>query len=394
MPQNKRARPSRKSIVERLLRAFGTGSRVRRLLGVGAVVHRCVTPLRKHLLKTLSSPFLRPLLSAIPVVLCAAILTFILVRLLPGDPAAHLLSGMAATPQGLATMRHQLGLDVSIPKQLLRYLLALAQGNWGVSFVTGEPVRAALLQRLPATLELTLCALVLTLLLAVPLGSAAALYPGRWPDRLCLLITSAGASLPSFFIGLGLIYVLYFRLGWVPEPIGRLNALTLPPVSHTGFLLIDTLWWRQDGDGPSWRDALAHLVLPAITLAIFGIAPLARATRSGLLTTLDSDPVRTARTLGLPSRTIFRAYALAPALPTLLTSIGMVASYMLGASVAVEKVFAWPGMGTYALDALANADYAPLQGFVLCIAIVFTLLNLSIDLLLLALDPRARTRLR
>jgi len=377
----KRAHSSRRSAGERVLRVFGTGFTVGMVLGIGVVVRRCLISL------------LISLLSAIPVVLCAAILTFVLVRLLPGDPAAHLLSGMAATPQGLATMRHQLGLDVSIPEQLLRYLLALAQGNWGASFVTGEPVRAALLQRLPATLELTFCGLVLTLLLAIPLGSAAALYPGRWPDRLCLLITSAGASLPSFFIGVALIYVLYFRLGWVPEPIGRLNALLLPPVSHTGFLLIDTLW-GHDGDGASWRDALAHIVLPAITLAIFGIAPLARATRSGLLSTLDSDPVRTAQSLGLPSRTIFCAYALAPAVPSLLTSVGMVASYMLGASVAVEKVFAWPGMGSYALDALANADYAPLQGFILCIAIVFTLLNLSIDLLLLVLDPRARTRLR
>ena len=369
----KRAHSSRKSAGGRVLGAIGLRDNpiAQSVDGiVGAILRRC--------------------LSALPVVAFAAVLTFVLVRLLPGDPAAHLLSGMAATPQGLATMRHQLGLDVSMPKQLLRYLLALAHGNWGVSFVTGEPVLEALRQRLPATLELTVCGLILTLLLAIPLGAAAACYPGRWPDRLCLAITSAGASLPSFFIGLVLIYVFYFRLGWVAEPIGRLNALGTTPVSHTGFLLIDTLWNR---DGAGWRDALAHILLPALTLAIFGIAPLARATRSGLLTTLESDPVRTARSLGLPFRTIFRAYAFAPAVPALLTSIGMITSYMLGASVAVEKVFAWPGMGSYALDALANADYAPLQGFILCIAIVFTLLNLAIDLLLLAVDPRARTRL-
>lgn len=372
MDRIKRAHASPRSAAGRMLAFFGTGLPVVALVAVliVTVLRRCA--------------------SAVPIILCAAILTFVLVRLLPGDPAAHLLTGMAATPQGLAAMRHQLGLDVSLPEQLLRYLLALAHGNWGASFVTGEPVRAALLQRLPATLELTFCGMVLTLLLAIPLGTVAALYPGRWPDRFCLAVTSAGASLPSFFIGLGLIYVFYFRLGWMAEPIGRLNALRLTPVSHTGFLLIDTLW---DHDAPSWHDALAHIVLPALTLAVFGMAPLARATRSALLTTLDSDPVRTAKTLGLPYRTVFRAYVLAPAVPTLLTSIGMITSYMLGAGVAVEKVFAWPGIGSYALDALASADYAPLQGFILCIAIVFTLLNLAIDLLVLALDPRTRTRL-
>ena len=334
---------------------------------------------------------LRRCLKAIPIMFCAAVLTFVIVRLLPGDPAAQLVSGMAATPQGLNTMRHQLGVDISIPQQLMRYLLALVQGNWGRSFVTGEPVRTALMQRLPATLELTLCAVVLTVLSGIPLGATAALYPGRWPDRFCLFVTSASASLPSFFIGLGLIYVFYFRLGWAPEPIGRLNALLVAPPIHTGFLLIDAL---RDHDGASWRDALAHLALPACTLTAFGIAPLARTTRSALLASLDSDAVRTAKSLGLPFRTVFLSYALAPAAPALVISMGMIASYMVGASVAVEKVFAWPGMGSYALDALASADYAPLQGFILSVAIIFTVLNLLIDLCLMALDPRVRLRNR
>lgn len=329
----------------------------------------------------------RLLFRALPVMLFAVVFTFVLVRCLPGDPAAQLVSGMAATSTGIADLRHRLGLDVSMFVQLRTYLTALLHGDWGTSFVTGEPVWSALTARLPATLELTIGGFILALLIALPLGTAAALRPGRWPDRVCRAFCSTGASLPSFFVGLALIYLFYFRLGWAPEPSGRLDPFISAPPVHTGFLLIDS---ALAADGVAWCDALRRLVLPTVTMALFGAAPLARITRSTLLDTLASDPVRTARSLGLPPRKILWLYAFAPAAPAIVTSAGMILSYMLGANVAVEKVFAWPGIGSYALDALAASDYAPLQGFILCITLLFTVLNLAVDLLVVALDPRAR----
>lgn len=331
----------------------------------------------------------RRLFAALPIIVSAAIFTFVLARLLPGDPAAHLASGMAATPQAIAAMRHTMGLDASIPGQLGAYLWGLLQGDWGQSFVTGEPVLHALRMRLPATLELTLTGFALAALLGVPLGMSAACHVGRWPDYLCRVLTSLFGSLPSFVVGLLLIYLFYFRLGWAPEPTGRIDALSLwmPDASHSGFFLIDAL----SGPPGTWRDVVRHLVLPALTMAAFGLAPIARITRSAMLDALASDPVRTARSLGLPAHTVLFHYALRLSAPAILTTLGMVFSYMLGANVAVEKVFAWPGIGSYAMDALTAADYAPLQGFVLCIAIVFALLNACVDVLLAWLDPRART---
>ncbi|MGI4862192.1 MAG: ABC transporter permease [Janthinobacterium lividum] len=338
---------------------------------------------------TLPMVLLRRAAGALPVVAGAAVFTFFLARLLPGDPAAHLASGLGATPEGLAALRHRLGLDVNLPLQFWRYLRALLQGDWGQSFMTGEAVRDSLLARLPASLELTFCGFAVSLCAGVTLGTAAALRPGRWPDHLCRLVGSIGGSLPSFFIALLLIYIFYFRLGWAPEPTGRLDPLLLAPPVRTGFLLIDA---ALAGDAHAWTDAARRLLLPAGTMALFGLAPIARITRSALLDALGGDAVRTVRSLGLPQHVVLRDYALAQAAPAIVTTLGMVFSYMLGANVAVEKVFAWPGIGSYALDALAASDYAPLQGFILCVALVFVVLNLLVDLLVAWLDPRARQR--
>lgn len=327
------------------------------------------------------------MLAMATVVFAAVIFTFVLARLLPGDPAAHLAVGVEATPEGLAALRRRLGLDVGIGTQLWRYLCGILTGDWGYSFSTGEPVFSALRERVPATLELTACGFLLSLAIGMPLGLAAALHPRRWPDTLCRVLTSAAGSVPSFFVALALIYVFYVHLGWAPEPVGRLDPLLTAPPVHTGFLLIDA---ALVGDWPGWRDAAQRLMLPALTMAIFAGAPLARIVRSAMLGALASDPVRTARSLGLPRSTVLIHYALAQALPAIVTAIGMILSFLLGANVAVEKVFAWPGIGTYALDALGAADYAPLQGFILCVAVLFAVLNLTIDVIVGMLDPRTR----
>ncbi|MFT4266863.1 MAG: ABC transporter permease [Xenophilus sp.] len=330
-------------------------------------------------------PILRRLLATLPILFGAAVFTFVLTRVLPGDAAAFLASGQAS-PQEIAALRTQLGLDQPLHVQLLDYLARLARGDWGQSFTTGQPVAADLLQRLPASLELSLFAFALALAIGLPLGLAAALRPGRWPDQLCRAVCTAGSCAPTFVVGLLLIYALYFRLGWAAEPVGRLDTLLAPPPVATGFLLIDAALAR---DGAAWRSALAHLLLPGLSMALFSVAPLARVTRSAMLSVLGSDFMRTANALGLPRAQVVLAYGLRNALLPVLTTLGLVFSYMLGANVVIEKLFAWPGIGSYALDALMNADHAPVQGFVLLVAVVFSLVNLGVDLLGQWADPRA-----
>lgn len=325
-------------------------------------------------------------LQAVPVLLGAALFTFVLTRVLPGDPAAFLASGPGAGPEAVEAIRHQLGLDRPLHEQLVRYLLDLARGDWGQSFTTGQPVLSDLLQRLPASLELTLLAFALTLLMGLSLGTAAALRPGSWRDHLCRACCSVGSCLPAFVGGLCLIQLFYAQLGWAPEPIGRFDMVLTPPPTRTGFLLIDTL---LVGDLAGWRVAAGHLLLPALAMALFSLAPLARVTRASLLAVLGSEPLRTATALGLPRRQIVQ-YALHNALLPILTTLGLVFSYMLGANVVVEKLFAWPGIGSYALDALMAADHAPVQGFVLLVAALFVAVNLGIDLLYGMVDPRTR----
>lgn len=325
-------------------------------------------------------------LAAVPVLFGAAVFTFLLTRVLPGDPAAFLASGPQAGPEEIAALRHQLGLDRSLPDQLWHYLGALARGDWGQSFLTGQPVLVDLVQRLPASVELASAGLLLAVLAGLPLGAAAALRPGSAIDHACRAVCTAGSCMPPFVTGLVLIAVFYVGLGWAAEPVGRLG-FAAPPPTHTGLLLVDA---AIAGDWEAWRSALARLVLPATSLALFSLAPLARIARASLLAVLSSDYLRTARALALPAPVLLGGYAFRNALLPVLNTLGLVFSYMLGASVVVEKLFAWPGIGSYAMDALLAADHAPVQGFVLSVAAVFVLVNLAVDLLAAALDPRAR----
>jgi ABC-type dipeptide/oligopeptide/nickel transport system permease component len=325
------------------------------------------------------------MLAALPVLAGAVVFTFLLTHVLPGDPAAFLASGPSAGPEEIAQIRARMGLDQPLPVQLWHYLAALAQGDWGQSHTTGQPVWTDLRQRLPATLELTFVAFTLTLAVALPLGAAAALRPRSIWDRACTLLTVGGSCMPTFVIALLLVYVFYFLLGWAPEPTGRIDAMLAPPPAVTGFLLVDSL---LAGRADAFASAAGRLLLPAVAMALFSLAPLARLMRASLLGVLRSDPVRTARALGLPRRAVL-ASALHLALLPVVTGAGMVFSYMLSANVVIEKVFAWPGIGSYALDALLASDHAPLQGFVLLVALLFVGVNLGVDLLHGRIDPRA-----
>lgn len=327
----------------------------------------------------------RRLLATLAVLVGAVTCVFVVMRLLPADPAAFLASGPGMGPDEIAALRVKLGLDHDVATQFVIYAGQLMRGDLGRAFTTGDTVANDLLHRLPASLELAFGGLILAAVIGVPLGIAAAARQGSAVDHLCRALSVVGGALPSFVTGLVLIYVFYFRLGWAPEPTGQLDAMQAAPHAVTGFLLLDC---ALTGDGAAFASAAGRLVLPCATMALFALAPLARITRASMLGVLSSDYVRSARALGLPPRTVLLRYALGNALLPVVTTLGLVFSYMLGANVVVEKVFAWPGIGAYALDALQAADYAAVQGFVLVVATIFAAVNLLVDMLCGLIDPR------
>ena len=328
----------------------------------------------------------RRMLLVIPNLIGVIIVTFLLTRALPGDPAAYF-AGPAATKDAIEQVRKQLGLDKPLVLQFGDYVGDLAKGNLGTSLTTGQPVLTELRNRLPASAELTLFGLILSMAIAIPLGILAAVKQGSWIDHTCRVVATAGVSLPVFFTGLLLVYVFYFKLGWSPAPLGRLDVFNSPPPSITGFYLIDSL---VTGQFETFRAAFSQLLLPGMTLCIFSLAPIARMTRASMLAVLASEFVRTARASGLDSRTVIITYAFRNAMLPVVTTLGMVFSFLLGANVLVEKVFAWPGIGSYAIEALISSDFAPVQGFVLTMAILYVALNLIIDILYGVIDPRVR----
>ena len=329
---------------------------------------------------------LKRMMMAVPSLIGVVIVTFLLTRALPGDPAAYF-AGPAATTEAIQQIRVKLGLDKPLYIQFVRYVEDLAHGDLGNSLTTGQPVGQEIKTRLPASAELTLLGLIVSVLIAVPLGILAATRPNSLIDHSCRVIATAGVSLPVFFTGLILIYVFYYHLGWAPPPLGRLDIFYSPPPHVTGFYLIDSL---IAGDGELFVAALKQLILPALTLAIFSLAPIARMTRASMLAVLSSDFVRTARASGLAPFTVVITYAFRNAMLPVITTLGMVFSFLLGANVLVEKVFAWPGIGSYAVEALIASDFAPVQGFVLTMAIMYVALNLLIDILYGLIDPRVR----
>lgn len=324
------------------------------------------------------------LMIALPNLAGVIVLVFLLTRLLPGDPAAFF-AGPAATKASIEEVRVSLGLDRSVAEQFLAYLGGLARGDLGRSLTSGQPVLDDLLARVPASLELTFLALLLATVAGVLLGVGAAVRPGGPLDALCTAVSSLGQAIPTFFLGLLLVYVFYYRLGWAPAPLGRLDILYSTPNDYTGFWLVDTL---IDGDTGAFLGVAGQLVLPVVTLAMFGIGPIARMTRASMIEVLGSDFIRTARAAGLPRRKILWTYAFRSTAVPVLNTVGMVLSFLLGANVLVEKVFGWPGIGAYAIESVLASDFAPIQGFVLLMAILYVAINLIVDVVALFLDPR------
>ena len=330
---------------------------------------------------------IRRLLGAVPVLVGVCVFTFILVRVLPGDPAVYYSTGPMVSQEEIDSVRRALGLDKPILEQLTRYMLDVARGDLGRSLTTGQPVLMDIRDRMPASIELSLIAMLFAILLALPLGVLAAVHSGSWLDHAVRLIGTFGVSMPAFVSGIVLIFLFYFHLGVAPEPIDRIDPFALKPAVVTGFLLIDTL---LAGDVEAFGSALARLIMPAATMAVFVISPLMRITRASMLSVLESDFIRTARAAGMHWWTVYVRYGLRNAMLPVATTIGLVISYLIGANVVVEKVFAWPGIGSYALTALLATDYAPVQGYILAVAILFVVINTAIDIVYALVDPRVR----
>jgi peptide/nickel transport system permease protein len=331
----------------------------------------------------------RRLLGTLPLLIGVGVFTFILVRVLPGDPAAYYATGPMATNEEIAQVRTVLGLDRPIAEQLGLYFRDIASGDLGRSLVTGQLVSRDLVERFPASFELTLVAMILALLISIPLGIVAAIRAGSWIDHIVRFIGTLGVSMPAFVAGILLIFIFYFKLGIAPEPIDRIDPFMLKPPSVTGLMLLDSV---IAGNFAAFSSAVGRLLLPALTMAIIVIAPLMRMTRASMIAVLGSDFIRTARAAGMNWWTVYVRYGLRNALLPVLTTIGLVISYQLGANVVVEKVFAWPGVGSYALNSLLATDYAPVQGYVLLMACVYVVINTAIDILYALVDPRIRVQ--
>lgn len=325
----------------------------------------------------------RRLLLLVFVVLGVTFITFSITTFLPGDPALAQ-AGRYATAEQIAAVRERLGLDRPLHEQYLRYLGRLARGDLGQSIETRKPVLEDLLYYAPASAELILSAMLLTILIGIPLGVIAAVSKNSWIDSTSRLVAVVGAGMPAFWLALILQLVLYGWLDLVPLG-GRLSVGIAPPPRVTGLYTVDSL---LAGQWTTYRDALAHLVLPAFTLAVTRIAVISRMTRSSMLEVLSQDYVRTARSKGLRMQAVVYRHALRNALLPIITMLGMQVGWLISGTLLVEIVFAWGGLGTYAWTGILALDLPIIMGVTVLAALVFVLLNLLVDVTYTLLDPR------
>ena len=331
-------------------------------------------------------PYILRRLAAVALLMVGiSLVTFTLVRMVPGDPVALYYGGMPVSADVEAALRRQWGLDQPLPVQYLRYLGGVLQGNLGVSLASGRPIMDDLVRRFPATVELTLAGVLLALAIGLPLGVLAALHRNKLTDHLLRIVSLVSLGMPNFWLGLVLIYVFSFQLGLFPPAEGRLASTIAPPDRITGLYTVDSL---LAGDLRAFRSALAQLMAPAITVALGLIAVVIRMLRAGMLEELGKDYVRTGRAKGLPQRSVFYKHALRNAIIPTITVVSIQIGYLLGGNVLVEAVFAWPGVGLYYINAINALDYNAVIGATLLIAVVFALINLFVDVLNAFIDPR------
>jgi peptide/nickel transport system permease protein len=326
----------------------------------------------------------RRLLLLVPILIGLSILVFGWIHLLPGSPAEALL-GEHATPQAVAEIRHQYGLDKPLYVQYWRYLDTTIHGNLGTSIATTRTVAYEIGHRFPATVELALAAVLFAVAFGVPLGFFAAKRYATWFDNASLFTSLIGISIPIFFLGLILKYVFAVKLHWLPS-VGREDILAVRK-HPTNFYILDAI---IEGDPGALWDTIKHLILPAIALGSIPLAIITRITRAAVLDVQNEDYVRTARAKGLGPLVVDRRHVLRNALLPVTTVIGLQTGLLLSGAVLTETVFAWPGVGSWLKDAIFNRDYPVLQGGILFLAVVFVLVNLIVDISYAIINPRIR----
>jgi peptide/nickel transport system permease protein len=337
---------------------------------------------------------LRRLILLIPVLVGITLVTFTLARVVPKNVAYVWAGaqGFRATPEAAAQLTRQYHLDAPLPVQYFHYMADLLRGDLGTSPVTTRPVINEVKQFLPHTVELAVAALALSLLLGIPIGVMSAVRRNSLVDHVSRLTALLGVSMPVFWLGLLLQLVFYAWLGLVPDPGGRLSnriRYTSPVQSVTGFLMVDTV---ITGNWVAFHDALVHLILPAITLALPQVAMISRMTRSSMLEVLGQDYIRTSRAKGLSERVVNYRHALRNALIPVTTVVGLSLAWLLTGSVVTEVVFYWPGLGRYGVEAILAFDFPGVMAFTIIAACVFVFANLATDVLYMRLDPRLRER--
>lgn len=327
----------------------------------------------------------RRVLFSVVVLWGVTVITFFLARVAPGDPA-RLIAGPRANAEALVNVRALYGLDQPLPAQYARYLADLLHGDLGMSFVTRRPVTADLATYLPATLELTGISLVLGALIGVGLGVVSAFRRGSIVDGVSRFVAIGGLSVPAFWLAMFLQLIIYSRLQLLPFG-GRLDTGMVAPPFHTGFMTVDSLLAAQP---ETFVAALRHLILPVVTLSLAEIGLMARVVRTSVLETVGEDFVRTARAKGMTESRVIVRHTLRNALLPAVTVLGLEAALLAGGVFVVETVFAWPGIGRYAFDAIRATDYNAIMGVTVVIGVAYVTINLVVDVAYAALDPRIR----
>ncbi len=331
--------------------------------------------------------FLRRLAGLLFVLAGVSVITFALGQLVPIDPAAAAL-GSNAREEQIEAYRREQGLDRPAVEQYLTYMGRLLRGDLGISIRTRRPVADDLRDYLPATIELSLTAMGVTLVLGITLGVLSAVRRNSLLDGVARVFALVGGSLPIFFLGLLMLALFYSRLRWLPGP-GRLDAVLTPPPRVTGMYTVDSL---LAGNLQVFRNSLTHLVLPAFTLGYFSTAVLLRMTRSAMLEVLTQDYIRTAQAKGLRDQTVLVRHALKNAMIPVLTTIGITFGSLLSGAVLTETIFGWPGLGRYATASATSLDFPAVMGVTLVAAVVYPVVNLLVDIGYHALDPRINIR--
>ena len=329
----------------------------------------------------------RRILLMIPMAIGITLLLFVVTHIVPVNPLAVILTEKSMDdPEAVRAATEKWGLDKSLPEQYLVYLGNLLKGDLGVSFKTKNPVSSDLLTFLPATIELAIGSFIFAILLGLPLGIISAVRSKSPIDHFTRVFSLLGASMPPFWSGLLVLFVFYYKLQWAPGP-GRIDSRIGAPQKITGLYLFDALW---TGNMEAFWSSLSHIILPSVILGWFTLALVARITRSSMLETLSQDYIRTARAKGLVERLVIFKHALRNALIPLVTLMGLAFAGLMSGAIMTETIFAWPGIGRYAVEASTNLDYPALTGATLLIAVIYMIVNLFVDMLYGFIDPRIR----